>query len=374
MKIKSLELKNYRGFDHFELHDLGLVNLLVGTNNCGKTTILEAIKILMSDSPISGLWQTLAQRDGEVIGDSSRAGRQLEIRRLFQNHEIALGKSFELSASTDHGEWTMLATIERTNPDEVENLESEPDALLSPEDFLNPRSLSLQWRNPVGGKFPIPLTRQGGISRDAIQGISRHVSPLTEFAINFITASSLSADEVSRRFEEIVLTPEEDLVTEALRIIEPSIERIAVSGSDRSSGGMVRPSRGRILVRLKGSKERIPISSMGDGIWRLLGLALSVVRSAGGILLVDEIDAGLHYTVMQEMWQFLYQCAKKYDVQIIATTHSRDCYHSLAVICRDDVSEGSEVTINRIERDRSTAISYSEQEIVAAANVDIEVR
>ena len=90
-------------------------------------------------------------------------------------------------------------------------------------------------------------------------------------------------------------------------------------------------------MRLKGLKDRVPIGSMGDGIWRMLGLALSVVQSGNGILLVDEIDTGLHHTVMEDMWRFLYGCAKRYNVQIIAATHSWDCYHSLAVICRDSV-------------------------------------
>jgi len=106
----------------------------------------------------------------------------------------------------------------------------------------------------------------------------------------------------------------------------------------------------------------------------MLGLALSVVQSAGGLLLVDEIDTGLHHTVMKEMWRFLYYCANEFDVQIVATTHSRDCVQSLAVICRDEVSEGSDVTIHRIEKGMAETVAYTEQEIIAAAARHIEVR
>jgi len=98
------------------------------------------------------------------------------------------------------------------------------------------------------------------------------------------------------------------------------------------------------------------------------------VHSANGILLVDEIDTGLHHTVMKAMWKFLYDAAEKYDVQVFATTHSRDCYQSLAVICRDSVAKNSDATIQRIERDREESIAYTEQEIIAAAESDIEVR
>ena len=172
-------------------------------------------------------------------------------------------------------------------------------------------------------------------------------------------------------FEEVVLTPEEEVVTEALRFIEPDIERIASASQEQRDPAI---QRGGILLRLKGIKDRVPIGSMGDGLWRMLGLALAVVRSRDGILLVDEIDTGLHHTVMEDMWRFLYECSKRYNVQIFATTHSRDCYQSLAVICRDSVTEGSDVTISRVERGREEAVGYTEQEIRAVADREIEVR
>ena len=99
-----------------------------------------------------------------------------------------------------------------------------------------------------------------------------------------------------------------------------------------------------------------------------------MVHSANGILLVDEIDTGLHHTVMKDMWKFLYDAAEQYDVQVFATTHSRDCYQSLAVVCRDWVAENSDATIQRIEREREDSVAYTEQEIIAAAERDSEVR
>ena len=77
---------------------------------------------------------------------------------------------------------------------------------------------------------------------------------------------------------------------------------------------------------------------------------------------------------MQDMWRFLYSAAKRYNVQVFATTHSRDCYESLAVICDDSESEDGDVTIQRIERGREKAVAYSEPLIIAAAKHHIEVR
>ena len=108
-------------------------------------------------------------------------------------------------------------------------------------------------------------------------------------------------------------------------------------------------------------------------MWRMLGLALSLVNAKGGVLLVDEIDTGLHYSVMGDMWRMVSERAAALNVQVFATTHSRDCYESLAVIVTAD-SKPLGVTIQRIESERGHAVGLSNDEIVAAAARGIEVR
>ncbi|MGO9599288.1 MAG: AAA family ATPase [Isosphaeraceae bacterium] len=378
MIIKNLDIRDFRGFSRFRLCNLGRVNLLVGTNNCGKTTILEAVSILLANGNFSPIRAALASRGEEILGSREtaavRSSREADIRRLFRGHEASVGKEFELSSVTDQGDMAMIARIYETRPEEQRQFESEPYSVDSSEELLPPLRLSLDWSGVAIKNLSLPISRRGGISYEILQRFAFRRANADAVPVRFITAASLSAEAVSYMFEEIVLMPEEDLVIDAMRIIEPQIERIASSGTEGVRSSIRYSPRGGILVRLKGVGDRIPIGSMGDGMWRILGLALAVVQSSGGILLVDEIDTGLHHTVMEKMWRFLYEAAKRYSVQVIATTHSWDCYHSLAVICRDEVSEGSDVTISRIESGREEAVSYTEQEIKAAAEFDIEVR
>lgn len=118
----------------------------------------------------------------------------------------------------------------------------------------------------------------------------------------------------------------------------------------------------------------MPIGTMGDGIWRLLAVTLALIRASGGVLLVDEIDTGLHFSVMEKMWKLVTETAQQLNVQVFATTHSSDCWKALASVSRSDVSQDSEVTIQRIEKTRSEAVHFSESEIVFAAEGDIEIR
>jgi hypothetical protein len=225
------------------------------------------------------------------------------------------------------------------------------------------------WDQRPETDFALTINRKGGLPFELVRRSSLGFEGSEK--ARFITSSSLSPESVIDLFESVVLTKDEDLVIEALNIIEPSIERIATSGSERLRTDT---TRGGVLVRCRGIDHRIPIGSMGDGIWRMLGIALALVRSGDGILLIDEIDTGLHFTVMADMWRLIYKTAMRLNVQVFATTHSRDCYESLAVICREQVSDGSDITIQRIEKNRRGAIGYTEQEIVAAAERGMEVR
>jgi len=367
--IRSLTIENYRGFRKFELHDLGRVNLIVGTNNAGKTSVLEAIHILESPGEISPIWATQMRRGEDFqVSEANRTFRQVDTRRLFHGHEIAVGNNLSIQQSSDNLRVKFSAKIVESTTIGKETQGS----LFEDEEFSTiASSMLLEWKNssienPISSLCK--LTRQGGLSSNQIQvntGLRHSSSP-----IHYVSAGSLSADTVIRFFEDVVLTPYEEFVIEALRIIEPSIERIAPSGTERRDNA---GAKGGLLVKCKG-KNRIPIGSMGDGIWRMLGLALSLAKSEGGILLIDEIDTGLHYSVMEDMWKLVTTTAKKHNIQVFATTHSRDCVDSLAAVCRDTVSDNSEVTIQRIEREKNRSVAYTEQEIIAAATHGTEVR
>jgi AAA15 family ATPase/GTPase len=105
-----------------------------------------------------------------------------------------------------------------------------------------------------------------------------------------------------------------------------------------------------------------------------LALAIFLARAAGGVLLVDEIDTGLHYTTLESMWRFVIETARRLDVQVFATSHSGDCVRSLAWLQSDDSNLASEVSVHRIEKGVNEAVRYSAAEIETAARHHIEVR
>jgi AAA15 family ATPase/GTPase len=365
--IDDVNIKGFRGLRDFSMENLGRINLLVGTNNSGKSSILEAIELMSSRGSLRSIWSATSRRGERLwFEDDSRRYSEGDVSHLFYGHGFAVGSKIEICAGSD-------ATNKRFSMEVVWLPEDDGEPIADLLSELNdPLGLKLEWENGLPTQpLLVPLSPRGGLSSRYISrsSVDRSDSP----PIQFISTAALSPEEVLSLFDQVVLTPEEDLLVDALRTIEPDIERIASIGSDRArfANGV---RQGNIVVKLLNHRDRIPIGSMGDGIWRMLGIALSLVNAKNGILLIDEIDTGLHYSVLSKMWHLVKTTSERLNIQVFATTHSRDCYESLASISRDEISEGSCVTIQRIERNAKQSISFSEQEIVAASERGIEVR
>jgi AAA15 family ATPase/GTPase len=342
--LKSLIIENFRCFPHFELSNLGRVNLLVGKNNSGKTSILEAIRILYSQNNLKEFIEPTIYR-GEY-DHTNKSFIAADLRHLFYERDPNDGSFFLIeSKSCDDTSFKLITTVE-PEKDKYNN------------EIL---SISILW-NSLNQPIKIPLL---GLD---INEFSKYHSIMNVFPrpTRIVSSLSLNGGEMRELHERIATTSLEDKVVKALRIIEPKIERyspINFLGNNNS-----------FIVRFSGRDQQIPIGSMGDGIWRILGLALSIVNAKDGILLVDEIDTGLHYTAMNDMWKMIWQTANDLNVQVFATTHSNDCWKSLAELAStlDDNSDG--IAIHRIEKGHDRSIFYTEREMAIAAERDIEVR
>ncbi|MGG6269351.1 AAA family ATPase [Leptolyngbya sp. AN03gr2] len=369
--LKSLKIENFRGFKSFELQQLGRINLFVGLNNSGKTSILEAIQLLCAGTNLDPLVEIMINR-GEYDDKADLRQRQfsLDIHNIFYNHNTNLGNSLTLSGLYDGVDEKITMSLHEydNSIDNQPGLFNDGRLVLAIEQIDKRQG---EEREAENRRFPLSFDLK--LHTDDILHLRRD-SKIVSVNSQFITPLSLSTDKMIEMFEDnIVLTPEEEVINKALHSIDPKIERIAPQSSrknDYSRSG----SRAGFLVKLSGINQRVPIGSMGDGIWRMLGLALSIVSAKKGILLVDEIDAGLHFTTMIDMWRMLLMTARRLNVQVFATTHSRDCWESLAEVARLENCDEDEMMIHRIERGRNRSVIFSGRKLVVAAEQEIEVR
>ncbi|MDJ1180802.1 AAA family ATPase [Roseofilum sp. BLCC_M91] len=382
--LRSVKIENFRGLQSLELPDLGRLNLLVGANNCGKTSILEAIQLLCSKNNLEPIRDSMIRR-GEYFFEQPNQSLDFDIRHLFYSHLIDPNIEFKISGLNNDICETVIATI-ILDPDRFKYSTKFRDRTfeyINPDaDIFDELSLVITWRTGEIRKdwekekyfdnFRFPLSVDETIPDNLIVKFTRYSKShkKTEGRTNFIESSSLTSEKMIELFNNIVLTSEEQPVHQALQTIEPKFKRIAVS----SQFTRFSQSREGFLVRLSDRDRPVPIGSLGDGIWRMLGLALAIVNTRDGFLFIDEIDTGLHYTAMADMWKLVWETAKRLNVQVFATTHSSDCWRSLATIASEVDTPEEGIRIHRIERDKPQSIVFTEKEMAIAATQDIEVR
>lgn len=363
--ISSIQIEGYRGFERFEMTHLGRLNLLVGTNNSGKTSVLEALQLLTSRGDPIALWQLLWRRGERLHGGRNTRDMppELDVCHLFTGHDQHVGSRFTLSAKNETPERSVTFSIVELSAKERKEM-GETGPITS--------RLVLQIKGHSSPVSNLPLTRAGGISPSVLEQPTRSIRRRDSEAhpSQFITTESIDSEDLVSLWDKVALTPNEDLVLRALRFLDSDIERIAAQSSTQNYFGV----RGGFIIKRQGNEQPIPIGSMGDGMWRMMAMAIAITQCKGGVLLVDEIDTGLHYTVMSDMWRLIFRAAKDLDVQVFATTHSFDCIHSLAAVCISDTDAKNAVTVQRIEPGKSRAVPYSESEIRVAAEKNIEVR
>jgi len=362
--FSSIDITGYRGLDSFRLSGLGRVNLLVGKNNSGKTSILECIEFLQSGGN-PGVLHSILSRRGELELWSKGGRTAPAVKHLFAAHKVVGGMLTIEGEVANGGNSPSRRVVMYTETVESEELLTNSDDEQFEE--LTPYALHVESPSLVE-PFRTRMTSDGLLPDFRLVRSTQAAQP----AALFLRTEGMTVSDVARCFAEIALTDREDHVVNALRVVEPTIERIAPVAVEipRLPGR----SRTGVYLRLEDVEDRVPIGSLGDGLWRMLGLALALANARGGVLLVDEIDTGFHYTVMEDVWRMVSERATALSVQVFATTHSRDCFESLRSIAKPDLIPSGDVTIQRIDRHQHEGVRFGSDEIVAAAERGLEVR
>jgi predicted ATPase len=345
--IRKLTIDGFRCFRELRVEPLTRVNLFVGQNNAGKTSLLEAVE-LVAIGGVEGLVRSAVRRDEDVLrrfeSEEEYKEHVVDPSHLFFGHELKVGKSFSIEADRER-RW-VKCTVEHA---------SDRETLILTLCFESHVTVS-QGRNQR-----LTISPSGGVLRPP----SHLAEPKPR--VNFLDTRLSGTGQLGKLWEALVLTPEEDEVVEALKIIEPRIERLAVLGEARGTPA-------KILFKLDGVEQRIPLATLGGGIGSLLALVLNLFSAQRGFLLVDEIDTGLHYSVMVDMWRLVVETAIRLNIQVFATTHSLDCVRALALLRNKYPKIAEEITLHRVEKDAPKTVVYDADELVIAAESEIEVR
>jgi hypothetical protein len=360
--ISNLTIKGFRAFRELRVAPLTRVNLFVGANNAGKTTVLEAVELLAASDPET-LRSILRRRREELLPEGEGAA-ELDPSRLFHGHELTEGRSFRIEQTGKPAKW-FECRFDKVSI-RVPLVESLADlyrpSQSAPATERTIRALALSGDRTL--LVNLPVSKLGGLIH---QQFEADLSPGPMAAVQFIGTERIDHFRMGQIWDKLVLTENESILASSLRFIEPQIERIAFIGENR------REAR-RAFIKLSNPDHRLPLGTLGEGVGRLLNLVLHLVDSKEGYLLVDEIDTGLHYSVMTEVWRLVIETARRLKIQVFATTHSADCVHALAWAQEKYPDLAADVTLHRVQNNMNTTVVYTADEIAIAERGRIEVR
>lgn len=356
--LPSLKIAHFRAFRHLQITRLARVNLIVGRNNVGKTSLLEALWLYAQRGSWSSLWDVIEQRDEGyrpvrqvMTPDGIEAQAHAYAQLIYGRHDLALvSDALVIGSAQDGADRLSMHVGWKKNQPSVPGL--------SPNHMSQMIGLVVQRSGLPDLTHDFALTTIG--TRDVVPSIP----------CQFVHANGLRPAILGHLWNEITLTEREEDVIRALQIIAPDVVRVNVRVDARA--GRAEPER-TVIVRLRSSDEQVRLRSLGDGMNRMFGIALTLVNATGGLLLVDEIENGLHYAALPDMWRLIFDVAARLNVQVVATTHSWDCIEAFQLAAAATAAEGEVIRLGWKGGD-VVATLFDEQELALVARDQIEVR
>jgi hypothetical protein len=371
LRIANLSIERFRSLRQLKIEGLGRVNLITGRNNSGKSSVLEALRILTSDASPSVLSDILRYRE-ENLGDSDDSSRPAaeegisQISSLFSDFPSLdkIDAPIVIAANGSNSPLRLSLSVgwfsEQRDPDGMRRLVQQQPQLFS-----------------ETGLIP-GLVIEAGTSRkivalDNLKRISRrifHGDLIEEPRFPCVYVSPYGSEHTAvfgPLWDKIALSDREHDVVEALRIITPDITALSMVGGESSRQPRM------AIVKVKGQPRPLPLRSFGDGLNRLFGIVLSLANAKGGLLLIDEVENGMHHAIQEDVWRAVFRLSKRLNAQVFATSHSWDSIEAFQKAAAEDPEEGVLVRLTR-KGELVIPTLFREKELAVVTRERIEVR
>lgn len=321
-----------------ELDNIGQFNLIVGDNNVGKSSLLEALCV--TDFPLPNINLLIFTKILQLRGIDILVNKTLDsdgsiiridvpsenfLKYIFGNINKKLSY---LIKSLNNNEETILNTTYTFHPekfgiiDELRIKSVEENIKITAPNMdadLIEFHYNMEFRS-VLEDIKLPQTKQNFIKHSEIVELYQHLKTTSTVIQNLplITTGTLKPSEIiSDYFSQVGNSRSEKKVfLTNLKFILPGIEDFEVRKiADQE----------HFMIGIQGNDELVPISMFGEAVLRSTYLLLQISKNKGKRLMIDEVDTGIHHTRLKNFMKTLIQVAHAYEVQLFMTTHSLEC-------------------------------------------------
>ena len=350
-------LSNFRCFSSLHLRDLARVNLIAGMNNTGKTALLEALQLHNNPNDCR-----LPVRINQMRGIPEPGKSVLEVCSWLFHRKHAAG-GLQISTWDDKG---ISRTLSLLLLDAAAARQQYPEAERQLREGLRPEihdphlpRLVLKFEQTNEAE-QVSIGILGGL------GLSWWSAQIPWSIPSILLSSGTpSADQDVKFFGELEAAKRQEEILPALQILEPRLQRLSLV-----------PLAGESVIHgdLSGFPRLVPVPFMGEGLRRLLSFLLAIGNAPGGVVLIDEVENGLHYSVMKDVWLAIAKAARRAGTQVFATTHSWECIQAAHYAFKE--SGPYDLRYYRLDRrgEEITVKSLDERMLDAVDKSDLEVR
>jgi len=313
--FKSLTIERYRGIEKLHIDDLKRVNLFVGENNSGKTSVLEAFYLNMHavDARVAAGINSLRQMfkfipdRWELFFHNMTVKKPIAIHSEFDGQERLL--KISLREIRDEGDFSI-------------------DLSMSEKKVVEPGKY-VGWNFDFSLKEPQTewMTFHSHLKDTVLKSnqIQMNYKVDTKGSPYFVQGSFIGS---SNPINDALLLQwvKEQQINKKISKIIPILNNI-----DPKIQTIIADADGIIRVDI-GLGSLVPLNVVGAGTARVLFILLAISNLQGSILLIDEIENGLHPNSQRVLWEAIFRAAKEFNVQVFATTHSQDCLNAVTEV------------------------------------------
>jgi AAA15 family ATPase/GTPase len=353
--ISRITFENFRGFQCLDLQNLNRVNLVVGKNNAGKTSLLEGITLVYAPEKIIDMPKLFRMQAGSdekryFTWLKNKNGKDTKIS--IDNPKLLLDIKSKNGKTYFESEKHKISLGERENRIELFQLESirkEPTpssagGFILTIDIKNKSNYALN-------KFQLKQTKD--------------LLKRTDLLLSLLSTEHYSPEHIVGQFGKAIRQKNgEEQIEAILKKVDPRIRKIRVDPAEDGN---------QIVVDI-GLDEMIPLTQAGQGIYRLVTILSELIGEKPKVCLIDEIENGIHHTSLKTLWAGIAEIAEQLDIQVFATTHSHECIEAAhEVYSERENYDFSIVQLFRLESEIQGRV-LGKEDIEIAVDSDIELR
>lgn len=341
--LQSIHIKGFKSFKDTQISSLRKVNLVLGGQNVGKTSLLEAVffgaRAPAEMSRLPSVFRLAEGHDKERYLDAVFRGNEA-IVQLTASNRVALRTWVNSRASdVDPGKLIQGITESGIKVDQyLDYLQADLKKILNID--VQHRLLAID---------SLEITATLGFSNPL--SVSVHL-PDQQSAVQL--------------FDKVVIHRKKKRLLDMLRGIEPRLEDMHSLSPDGEA---------RLYLELDGHSSALPLPQLGHGFSRLVYLYCSLLATESKLALVDEVENGIHYSSLPILFRGIQDIAAKHGVQTIMTTHSWDCIRA-AYKTFADADALKDFQLIRLERDEDNvrAVVINDEALDTVMEAGYEVR